>query len=299
MPSSLMFFEVTGDFFAVADPSVSGAINDPIVQSVSGLVSFTPRLPKGYQALVSDYLVQAAFDGRQTISIIGNAIQGTWQLNFSGELTSVMQFNVSPANLQAALEALPSIAVGDVHVTAGINPQSYNVDFLNTLGNTDILALVPTWNNLSDANGYDCTITVAVTSTGGPQIVADTAISLPHRQARIWSGVLSTIDFVDTPGVMLAANDPMLGLDTDVTWGPDLIYDVAYSAVTFNGESQMLSNVAFVAPTDDTPVCITSPDTDFINWQAPIQTVWTPQQVLPQQPHLTAVTTNWRQRATA
>jgi hypothetical protein len=290
MSNSLVFFEVTGSYFAVADPSVSGTINDPIVQAVSGLVTITPRLPKGYQAFVKDYLVQEAFNARQTISIIGNAIQGTWQLNFAGDLTGVMQFNVTPAALQAALEALPSIGAGNVSVAQGINPQSYDVDFINTLGDTHVLALVPSWNNLSDANGYDCTITVAVTSTGGAEIIADTSISLPHRKARIWSGVLSTIDYVDTPGVMLAANDPMLGLQDDPTWGPDLVYDVSYSAVTFNKESQMLGNVAFVAPTDSTPVCLTSPDTDLVNWKEPIHTVWTPQP-----PQLTVVT-NWRHR---
>ena len=288
--SDLVFFEVTGDYFAVADPSVSGTINDPIVQAVSGLVTFTPRLPKGYQALVKSFQIQTAFNARQTISMIGNPIQGIWQCNFAGDLTGDMQFNVTPAGLQAELEALPSIGAGNVAVAQGINPQSYDVDFINTLGNTHILAIVPTWNNLTDANGYSCSITVAVTSTGGPDIIADTSISLPQRKARIWSGVLSTIDYVDTPGVMLTANDPSLGIQTDQTWGPDLIYDVAYSAVSFNGESQMLGNVAFIAPLDATPVCITSPDTYLMNWQEPIHTVWSPQ------PPSVAVMSNWRHR---
>jgi hypothetical protein len=284
MTTSLTFFEVTGSYFAVADPSVSGTINDPIVQAVSGLVTITPRLPVGFQAFVADYLVQAAFDATQTVSMIGNPIQGTWQLNNAGDITGVMQFNITPAALQAELAALPSIGAGNVNVTQGINPQSYNVAFLNTLGNTEILGMVATWNDLSDANGYDCEITVAVTSTGGPQIVADTSVSIPARAARIWSGVLSTIDYIDTPGVMLTANDPVLGITGD------LIYDVTYSSVTFNNESQVLGNVAFTAPVDATPVCITSPDTTLLNWEKPITTLWTPQ------PPTLAVVTNWRHR---
>jgi hypothetical protein len=289
-PYSMTFFEVTGTFYAVADPSISGTINEPIMQTVSGLVTFTPRLPAGFQAFVGDYLVQEAFDAEQTISMIGNPIEGTWQLNFGGDITAVMQFNITPADLQTALEALPSVGVGDIDVIAGINPQSYQVNFLNTLGATYILPLVPTWNNLTDANGYDCEITVAVSATGGPLITADTAISIPPRKARIWSGVLSTIDYVDTPGTQLVANDPILAIPAEFQ---PLIYDVVYSAVTFNNASQMLANFAFEAPVDNTPVCITDPALHKLNYAKPDSTIFQPQK-----PNLTVVT-NWRHRNTA
>ena len=289
-PNSLTFFETTGTYYAVADPSVSGTINDPIVQAVSGLVSFTPRLPKGFQTFVKDYLVQAAYNGQQTVSIIGNPVQGNWQLNYQGQLTAVMPYNVTPAALQTALQALSTIGTGNVLVSQGINPQSYNCDFTGTLAANQIEPMVPSWTNLTDANGYDCTITVAVTAQGGPQIVADTSISIPTRQARIWSGVLSTIDYVDTPGVMLTANSPALNLPA--AYSP-LIYDVAYSAVTFNNQPQVMGNVAFQAPTDNTGVCITSPDTALLNYETPNNALWTPNQ-----PTL-AVVTNWRHRAGA
>jgi hypothetical protein len=288
--TSLTFFEVTGTYFAVADPAVSGTINDPIVQAVSGLVSFTPRLPVGFQGLVAGYEVQAAYNAEQTVSIIGNAVQGTWTLTFGNATTTTLQYNASPSTVASALAALPTIGAGNVTVVADVNPQAYQVRFGGTLAGTSLDTMIANWSNLTDANGYDCEITVAATAQGGPQIIADTSVSIPVRSARIWNGVLSTIDYVDSPGVMLTADIPALNIPA--AYEP-LIYDVAYSAVTFNGESQTLANVAFQAPMDATPVCITSPSAGLLNWQKPITDIWTPQAPA------TLAVVNWRARAGA
>jgi hypothetical protein len=273
-PYSLTFFEVTGTFYAVADPSVSGTINSPIIQPVNALVSFTPRLPIGYHAFVDNYLVTPAYNALQVITMIGNPIMGTWQLNFGGQPTAVMPYDISPAALQVQLEALNTIGAGNVLVVQGINPQSYNVEFTGTLGASEILPLTATWNDLIDFNGYDCTITVATTSTGSPQITAPTSISIPPRQARIMNGILSTIDYVDTPGVQLASDSPLFALPTPYS---PLIYDVAFSAATYNNGPQVLGNYAFAAPIDDTPVCITDPNLEKLAYSAPINYVWSPE----------------------
>jgi hypothetical protein len=287
-PVSVPFFEVTGSYYAVADPSISGTINDPIMQAINALVTFTPRLPVGYQAFVANYLVTAAYNAEQTISMIGNPVSGNWQLNCGGQLTTVMPYDVSPAALQTALAALSTIGTGNVLVVAGINPQSYNVEFTGALSSSEQLPLVPTWNNLTDANGYDCEITVATTALGSPQVVADTSISIPPRQARIMNGVLSTIDYVDTPGLYLTSDSPVLGLPA--AYEP-LIYDVAFSAVTFNNSNQVLGNYAFQAPTDTTPVDLTDPTLAILNWGKPITEVWNP---VP--PATTRAVRDWRQR---
>ena len=273
-PYTLPFFEVTGTFYAVADPSVSGTINDPIMQPVNALVSFTPRLPIGYHAFVADYLVSAAYNALQVVSMIGNPIQGTWRLTYGSQPTAVMPFNITPAALQVQLEALAGIGAGNVLVVQGINPQSYNVEFRGALGATEILPLVATWSDLIDFNGYDCEITVATTSTGSPQITAPTSISIPPRKARIMAGVLSTIDYVDTPGVQLVSDSPLLALPAPYY---PLIYDVAFSAATYNNAPQVLGNYAFVAPIDDTPVCITDPNLEKLTYAKPISYVWNPE----------------------
>lgn len=297
-PNSLTFFPVSGSFYAVADPSVSGTISDPQIQPVDALVTFTPRLPVGFQAFVDDYLISPAYNAQQTISIIGNAVQGTWQLTSplaSDETTSVLQFNATPSQVQTALTALPSIGAGNLVVTAGINPQSYNIDFTGALGELEILPLIPTWTDLTDANGYQCTITVVTTATGSPQITGPTSISIPPRSARIWSGVLSTIDYVDTAGIQLTAETAILNLPDYLS---PLIYDVAFSHVTFNSANQVLGNFAFQASADATPICITDPDTEKLNYQRPISTVWQP---IPTDPSIVgpgvAVMSDWRRRA--
>ena len=295
-PYSVQLFEVTGTFYAIADPSVSGTINDPMIQPINALCSFTPRLPAGYQAFIADYLVSNAYNAQQIVSMIGNPIMGVWWLNFYGQITGEMPFDVSPAALQIELESLSNIGTGNVNVVAGINPQSYDIEWTGTLGNTAMLPLVPTWSDLIDVNGYDCTITVVTTAVGSPQITAPTSISIPTRQARIMAGVLSTIDYVDTPGVQLVSNSPLLALPSP--WYP-LIYDVAFSAVTFNDANQVMANFAFVAPPDNTTVCISDPALEKLNYAAPITDLWVPQAEEPyEMPGAQVVTlSGWRQRA--
>ena len=46
MSVSVTFFDVTGFFQAIADPSVSGVLNQPIVQPINALVTFTRGWPK-------------------------------------------------------------------------------------------------------------------------------------------------------------------------------------------------------------------------------------------------------------
>jgi hypothetical protein len=300
-PYTIQTFEVTGHFYAVADPSISGTINNPIMQPVNALVSFTPRLPMGYQFFVDDYLITNAYNAEQTISMIGNPVQGTWQLQSplaATDITGQLPYNETPAGLQAALAALPSIGAGNVTVVAGVNPQSYDVQFTGNLGAAEVLPLVVySTTDLVDANGYDTTVTVAVTQTGSPQITASTSVSVPPRQARIMAGVLSTIDYVDTPGVQLVSNSPILALPAPYY---PLIYDVAFSAVTFNDASQILGNFAFVAPTDGTAVDLTSRSLEKLAYQKPITYIWGPEVEEPYETPNAAVVASmsgWRARA--
>jgi hypothetical protein len=157
--------------------------------------------------------------------------------------------------------------------------------------------MVLEWTDLIDSNGYDCTMTVATTATGSPRVTAPTSISVPARQARIMAGVLSTIDYTDTAGVQLVSNSPILAIPTALY---PLIYDVAFSAVTFNDAGQVLGNFAFIAPTDNTPVCLTSQSLQKLTYQKPITAMWDPEH---QGGYITptgataAALTGWRARA--
>lgn len=269
--SQLTFFTVTGDYYAVADPSVSGTQNLPQLQPINALITFTPRLPIGELVYISDYLITPAYHAEQTINIIGNATGGTFTISYGALTSQPIAWNASNTAVQAALQAMGSIGGGNVIVTPGINPQSYNVLFVGTLGAQHIPIMQGDAELLSNVQGAGfCEVTVTGTTTGSPQVMADTAVALPPLRARIYAGVLSTIDYTDTPGFQLVANTPALNLD-----GP-LVYDVTFSDVTFNGSSQNIAPFAFAAPTGPDTVCLTDPTLPLVNYQIPSVTEWTP-----------------------
>lgn len=275
-PVSLVFFPISGDNFAVADPSVSGTQNQPIIQPVNGLVLFTPRLPIGTVFWVDNYLIQAAYDALQIVNIVNNPNQGTYTLQLLGTWTSALPYNVTNAALQAALIAAAGAATGDITVSNGPNPQSYQVAFAGNLAGTEIPIMNAEFSTLLNAQGQGCEVTVDGTSLGGPQIMAPTAITIPPLQARIWNGVLSTIDMDNTQGFQLNANQPELNLSQVVPGTTQLIYDVTFDQVTYNGGPGILAPWAFPAPTDATPVCLTDPALARLPWEPPITKTWEP-----------------------
>lgn len=288
MTTSLVFFEVTGYFDAVTDPSVAGNTNSPLVQPVSALITFTPRILRGQQFFISDYLFTAAYSAAQNVFLIGNPTGGTWTLSYGGYTTGALQWDITTTDLQTALRGLTSIGGSNVTVTAGSGPASYTVEFGGALANTTIPAMEGDGDLLVNLEGEGfCEVTVVTTAQGSPQITGSTAISLPPLTARIWSGVLSTIDFADTPGFQLASNIGALGLS-------ELIYDVAFSNVTFNGASQYLAPFAFAAPEDDTGVVLTDPGLTLLPYRPPSDVAWTPPGAdsMPM-----SLSPNWRQRA--
>jgi len=405
MTNSLTFFQVTGYYYAVADPSISGNTNSPVVQPVNGLVTFTPRLPQGQQFPVASYLISAASSGTQTVYLINNPTGGTFTLSYGGYTTVALPYT-APANasvndvqtvtltgsptggtytltfggnttaaiaynapatgtnsvqaalgalssingtgnvtvtgsaggpytitfvsalanapqsllvatssltggttptvsishtttgvtsVQSALQALTSIGSGNVTVSSNNAPQTYLLSFGGSLVNTAIQAVTGNADLLSNAQGLGfCEITVAVTNTGGPAVTASTAISLPPLTARIYNGVLSTIDYANTPGFQLVAETSVLGLPT----GTHLIYDVTFSDVTFNGQSQYLAPFAFYASTDNTAVNLTDPTLAVLPYQQPSTVTWSPGDGLANVMSLSAkqqMPGNWRQ----
>lgn len=253
--NTLESFLVTGNWNAVVNPSLSSTASTLTVEPVSATVTLQPRLPKGFTYWVEDYLVQSAYSGVQTAFLLGQPDSGTWKLQHGGVWTTPLAWNITPAQLQVAIEALPSIGAGNVRVAASITPQAYDCYFQGALLDTEVDAMVADGTALRNSQGYKAGASVTRTTTGGPEIVADTAIALAAITGRIVNGQLCSIDRADSPGVALTANSAVLQGDT---W-TDLYYDVSFTDVKFNGASQFLAPFSFIAPTDSTPVCLTSP----------------------------------------
>lgn len=97
----------------------------------------------------------------------GTAITaGTYTITFNGQTTAPIAYNATAATIQAALEALSNIAVGDVEVTGGpVDTAVVTIKFLGTLtGNVSQVTV--------DVTALTGTITVA-TSVAGVAGAAD------------------------------------------------------------------------------------------------------------------------------
>ena len=280
-PQDLTLFEVTGSWLSVSAPAVAGNNSDPTIEQVSGLVTFTPRLPRGQTFHITDYLVTNAYNTLQQVWLISNPSTGTFRLSLDGFRTVALPYNASAAAVEAALAALPPInGTANVAVSNGDQPDSFDIEFTGALANSNVAALVASSSLYNDSD-QNCPVEVTVVNQGTPQVVADTAVALPPITARIWHGRLCAIDSVDSPGVKLAANSAVLNFDSP------LIYDVSFDRVRFNGEDQVIAPFAFVASVDDTSVCLTDPELQRLPYSAPIAATWAPG----------GTKTNWRLRA--
>lgn len=270
MSTTLSFFPVTGDFQAVDDVLIQSTTITPPVDVVSALVNFTPRLPRGFQAFVSDLQVSTNTNNKQTITLIGAITGGTYALEFSGVWTATgIAPGASAGTVQTALRALSTIGSGNVNVT-GPNGGPYDCEFVGALANQALPQMIADYSELTASSGSPG-VRIVMLQPGSVSRVAPAAISIPVRQGRIWTnGRLCSINVNDSPGVDLLPNLPALGIDFD------LIYDVTFSAVRFNGVDQTIAPYAFVAPTDTTSVCITDPLLDKLEYQSPIATTWYP-----------------------
>jgi hypothetical protein len=260
--NTLTYFPVTGDYRNVADPVISGTTNVPDLEIIEGFVTFFPRLPKGFVAYVNDFQIAVDQNQISTITLI-NASGGTFKLQYLTGWTTNIAWNAAASAVQSALAALPGIGSGNVAVS-GSAGGPWTVTFQGALANQLLSGLTGDGSLLT---GSFPQVQTPTTTPGSTAASKDTALAIPPRKGRIWNGTLSTIDVSDTPGVELVANSPALALqDQGIT---SLVYDVQYSSVTFDGSSQVLNNFAFVAPVDNTAICITDPALHRLDYQGP------------------------------
>lgn len=289
MTTSLTFFPVSGDYQAVDDVEVQATTSAPRVEGVQGLAVFTARVPKGFTAYVADYQISHNNNSIQTIRLIGAITGGTYGLEFGGVWTPTgISPSASAATIQTALEALSSVGVGNVHVT-GANPL-FQAEFIGALGNSPQPQMLSDPTDLTVSSGTPH-VEVVMLQPGSVSRVAPTAIAIPPRIGRIWTtGRLSSINVTDSPNVELVSNIPALGLPFD------LIYDVTFSAVRFNGINRDLAPFAFLAPVDASAICLTDPSLERLKYQPPLADTWYPGW-MPTAPAGLAVVggRNWRQ----
>jgi len=103
---------------------------------------------------------------KQTVTITGTPTGGTFTLTYSGQTTAGIAYNANAATVQAALEALSNIGVGDVTVTGGPGPGTpWVVEFTGTLALTNVALMTASGAGLT--GGISPAVAVALTQAGG------------------------------------------------------------------------------------------------------------------------------------
>ena len=102
----------------------------------------------------------------QTITITGSPTGGTFTVSFAGATTSAIAYNASAATVQAALEALATIGVGNVAVTGGALPgTAVSVTFQNALGKQNVVAMT-TADSFTGGTSPASAVATATAGTG-------------------------------------------------------------------------------------------------------------------------------------
>ncbi len=89
----------------------------------------------------------------QTIYANSTVTGGTFTITYSGQVTSALDYNATPAVVQAALEALSNLAPGDVTVSGTANVM-YILKFGGSLANTDVTAVTIGNGSITGGGSY-------------------------------------------------------------------------------------------------------------------------------------------------
>ncbi len=118
---------------------------------------------------------QGGVDEVQTVSITGTPTGGTFTLTWSGQITAAIAYNADAAAVQAALEALSNINVGDVKVY-GNNP-NFTVVFGGSLGKQNVAAMTASGASLTGGTSPGVTIATTVGGVAGATSIPVTALT--------------------------------------------------------------------------------------------------------------------------
>lgn len=143
---------------------------DGVLKSGTVLTRYTSG---AYAGLWAPYAGEAS--EVQAVTITGTPTGGTFTLTLAGETTAGIAYNATAAAVQAALEALPSLAAGDVTVTGGPGPATpYVVTFGGNLAGSNVAQMTTSGAGLT--GGTTPASAVATTTAGGGTVTDGTDI---------------------------------------------------------------------------------------------------------------------------
>jgi hypothetical protein len=181
----------------IADYGEGEAIDtDGALASSAFTSAATGNFVDNTNANVNDHVVGFLFDKgteRQTINIDDATSGGNFTLTIFGETTANILFSAAPSDIKTSLEALNSIAVGDITMIGiGMGPTNdWVVTFTGLLDNQDIPLIVGT--NFDMTGGSSTVVTVTETIKGGHEGEVD------PRSYQIDTIVTTTVNLLTTP----------------------------------------------------------------------------------------------------
>lgn len=140
--------------------SVQGGSTSESLASLASATFTQTQNAQNSQIKVDDYTPTAVAE-KQTLTTNAAATGGTFTLSYGGETTGTIASNATLAEIETALELLPT--VGDITVegdTLDSGPANMTFTFANTLGNTGLISI-----NTS-LTGTDGTETITETTKG-------------------------------------------------------------------------------------------------------------------------------------
>ena len=112
-----------------------------------------------------DVYLSSGTNETQSVTITGMPTGGTFTLTYGSDTTDDIDFDATPAEVQAALEALDSIGEGNVVVSGGPLPDTaLSVVFIGKLASQSLAAMTASSTDLT--GGTTPTVTVAQTTDG-------------------------------------------------------------------------------------------------------------------------------------
>lgn len=168
---------------------------------------------------------------------LASASAGTFTITFQGQTITPQVYNVSAANLQAALQALPAIGSGNITVT--LSGTTYTITFAGALANQQIFAgMTAVLTGITGGSPTFVLATAGVTATGtfGPYAHGGSGgLGVPVCAIRdsVWTDALGNI----SAGIVTGQNQ----------WGQTYTTTPAFFAGVFGvGQVQTCSNLVGV-----------------------------------------------------
>lgn len=155
-------------------------------------------------------------DEIQSIAFSAVPDAGAWQLNFDGQLTSSLAFNLTAAQLETELENLSNIGAGNVSVSGNFT-NGFEITFENDLGEQNVALIVIEANTLENSSN-------PVTATP----TEDTAGVLPNVEVEAQASVSGEV--AAPAGSLTVIETPVSGWDSvtnelDATLGQEIESD--------------------------------------------------------------------------